>query len=276
MRARARQIPRGKDEALKRVVVCVVVLVGALVPVRAHAQTGYVLADDLFCSVVNCGNASADPAVTDRHHVADLGIDYRLHTPSLNSAQQSAINSAAGAWNGRSRMTLTLAGYTTNHNPDSVASMRLVWEALFDDVVFGYGPQFADCTSPPVGVACTVAQPNWNSLYSHSHLADTDTVFWDEWDYSDDCQSTATGAPGTNPDFNPPGAQGGTGGVDADQLTQALHEFGHWQFIDESSDSRSVMKQGNVCRQELTDYDEGLADRVYSQSPHNSGGTHSF
>lgn len=197
------------------------------------------------------------------YHFKDQHVVFRLHAPTLNADQRTAITNAAKAWEtdiGKSQGGLDFTKSTiTSGDPfvlwkDEANSNRLLWE---EDVC----PTTWDCAE--------FDSNRGISAHTHlqqigGHIQDVDTMFRKQiaWRFNDtECKADDPDGPyGAPGDFGPFFGDKNRNGVweaieaesagdrddEADQFTIAFHEFVHWQYLDDWSYPPDFVTENNT------------------------------
>jgi len=171
-------------------------------------------------------------------HWHDKTMVYRLNT-ALPSAWKTSIASAALTWRSETRQGFSRGDETGSTDPNGAD--HIIWRGSIPSA-------WQDGCPPDSTVAC-----NGFSFYQESygswHMSDSDIVF----DANDAFGTGLLACPAE-----------GLPGSRLDVETVALHEFGHSNALDHTTDSAAVMWPFvDECQRRLTSHDRSSMNRPY-------------
>lgn len=172
--------------------------------------------------------ATATDNSTGRAHWAVGYAQYRIAAYTFPANWTTAIVNAASKWHNQTDVNFYRYA-DVGHTNWWETSTQILW----------YGTFPSGSCDPDVSIGCTLVE--WSG---NNYMVDADTVFDSGNSYTNTC-----------PWWIP---------APYDMETVALHEFGHWGTLSESSDSGAVM-WGSYwnCRQTLTTHDINSMNALY-------------
>lgn len=178
-------------------------------------------------------------------HSAPPVATYRLHT-SLNAAMRNAIGVGGSAWPSYTKFSLTRGADISGAVDYNNSSTHLVFTAAL--------PRYWTEICPNTGtIACTRARTTIAYVTNPPHLFiyDADTIF----DATDTFTTTAC-TQSTTPPYN---AQ-----------TIALHEFGHWGYLNDLTTDQNARMYGAYlgCRGYTNVHDRNSMFHNYEGAGH--------
>lgn len=155
---------------------------------------------------------------------------YNIST-SLPTEWRTPVHNAAREWTSGTKLWFDYYGLTSSTSPNT--SQRIIWRGSIPSSWQGNCP-------PADTLACTGVK-----IDSTNHLTDADMVFNSDW---------SLGTSNLFCDFD----------IGLDVETIALHEFGHFGFLDHTSDSGAVMYDAyNDCQRSLASHDVNSMNYQY-------------
>lgn len=166
---------------------------------------------------------------------------FRLHKPSLSSAQRSDIVAAMKEWESQTRMDFLVQTSSSHPDPSGSRSAGGGWSVEGNLIWEGEIPVDWPSYSRRVNVIATT-----RFLTTSQHLDYSgdgiDTVFRSRWDFTpsstlNDCLADYNNADAADKD----GDTGSPYYDNRDQKSTALHEMGHWIVLNHFADRTSIM-----------------------------------